>query len=380
MTVKEQHSDARRVPGLQNHEHAPTSAEHPITAQDRIDATVRQLDPLNADELFELMADANDLSDTQSLCTIGDELVKRANRRVLSSCSYEESLAMLRDLGMLAASLAKFNLLVDSVPGLEQLLLQLGSVTEEVPRDTVFSYGPRNPQQPERMRKFTTTDAETVFIESFSEGMKHLGAVILALETALAATDPDEIATNLRAATEQLTEMTQAIVRVRRKIPPEVFTYQLRPFFDPVTVGGQSYLAPGGAQMPVIIVDKLVWGIGREYPEFEEYFQENLQYHPRGYREFWQELSNTLTQNLVDRLIELTQQPDSNGTYTNALEELLTFINTLIKFRVPHLKVATDNFQLREGDEVGSGGYQPTILEQLLEATKAARSQVQSAL
>lgn len=61
-------------------------------------------------------------------------------------------------------------------------------------------------------------------------------------------------------------------------------------------------------------------------------------------------------------------------TAKKSLTALRDFINELIKFRRPHLKVAQDNFALRGDKDVGSGGYKPDVLQNLVLETERTRS------
>ncbi len=54
----------------------------------------------------------------------------------------------------------------------------------------------------------------------------------------------------------------------------------------------------------------------------------------------------------------------------------MSMMNVIYSFRVPHLKVAQDNFKLRESSALWSGGYNPDILEHLINLTLEARSKL----
>jgi len=58
---------------------------------------------------------------------------------------------------------------------------------------------------------------------------------------------------------------------------------------------------------------------------------------------------------------------------SNMLEHVHAMLTQIISFRMPHLAIARANFALRGTEETGSGGYDPTILEHLIELTQAAR-------
>jgi hypothetical protein len=183
----------------------------------------------------------------------------------------------------------------------------------------------------------------------------------------------------VRTADDFLQQMVSAIVAVRRNVTPEFFTGVMRPYFDPKVIGGRTYLAPGGAQMPLIVLDHLLWGIGRTDALYVRYFFENLEYQPDYVREL--AVRSARWPSLLDRAREeLAMAEDSGGTAGSSVRSLTRITATLKKFRAPHLVVARDNFQLRPQDALGSGGYQPTILEYLADETKRAHEAARSLL
>lgn len=146
------------------------------SVQIKTDETVRGLDPLGLDSF--MVQELPKLNKKRNIWEIINKV-----RQVTSSSglfkifSVNDALAATRDLGIIAASLAKHSIDLASVPALEQSLIELSNRTGEVPRDTVFSYGPRNPQG-DRMRTFTGTKEEKKFITSFVDGMKPLSSCI----------------------------------------------------------------------------------------------------------------------------------------------------------------------------------------------------------
>jgi len=314
--------------------------------------------------------------DGNSQTIINELRQKLVGIKPLEEWTYEEALAATRDLGHIAASLRRLNIGLDNFLELEVLLIQLSQITGEIPRDTVYTYGPRNPDS-ERRRKFTSLPEEDLFIQSFSDGMNGLNK---AIESLMHLNDisvgDSKYVLHIQEAISAFSSMIRAIVEVRRNIPPEMFTGVLRPYFDPISINGKDYLAPGGAQMPILILDLLIGVVDVSNPDYLYYLEDNLQYCPPIYRSLASHIrqnGNTLLQKALREFTELSDQTEREQG-RKSLESLRDLLNELIKFRKPHLRVAKDNFALRGSSDVGSGGYKPDILEVLVNDTEKAKS------
>lgn len=350
--------------------------------EENIDLKVRNLDPLGLDDFMtKKLYHLNNLGDVGSIVRQTKEVTH--NPRVFLKFSWMEALAASRDLGFLAASFARHGVDLENIPTLGKSLIYLSEITDEVPRDTVFSYGPRNPSG-HRMRTFTGTLGERVFIEGFTDGMSRLHSCISKLVVAYN-TPP----TNARflllmhGCKEDILKLAESMVDVRRKITPEFFTYQLRPYFPPLKIGKKVYMAPGGAQMPLIVVDRILWGIDSENSAYHEYFWDNVQYMPKNYRQIVQNFNSlSLTQKILSTLHQLSQEETHDGRSIVsgslfALKELLVAIQ---KFRFPHKRTAEENFKIRPASAKGSGGYDLQILDILLGETSRAQNSLISAI
>lgn len=333
-----------------------------------IDYKVQMLDPLSLDSfLVNQLPSLNGEGNTQGLVDIIDSLDLRPER--LSSFSLEESLAAVRDLNMILSSLRRHGRNLGKNSKIEQALIFLSKKTQEVPTDTVFSYGTRNPQN-ERMRTFTELQEERLFIESFRSGMISLPSAIKALEEATSLSLSDiAFGEKIKSAQKSFEKMIGAIVGVQRNITPELFTTQLRPFFEPKNIGGTTYKAPGGAQMPIVLIDQLLWGSDVKDEIYRQYFYENVQYQPVFLRQKAELFSNIPS--LIHRITKELETVDTRNTTELkiiksslvAVYDLLSFVE---KFRKPHLKIAEANMALRPSGSVGSGGYDVNILKFLL--------------
>lgn len=354
-----------------------------LTRADRQeDEAVCDIDPLNLDTFFEYsLPEFNYRKNTSDIARVTLRHIPQDHQ--IRAYTRFEALAALRDLGFLASSLATGDADPRTVPGLERALLTLSSKTREVPRDTVFSYGPRNPNN-ERMRTFTSAPEEKFFINSFREGMKDLPDTIASLDRAHDYSIYDSDFINFMVdANQSFSGMVNSIVEVKRKISPEVFTYQLRPFFPTYVIGEKTYVGPGGAQMPVITVDHALWGADqKDNAAYSHYFFENLQYMP--IHEQMQAMKlydrTSLVQSVLEEASRANEYDDQDRLVaTRACNSVDQLLLTIQKFRFPHKKLADDNMAVRPAGALGSGGYNTDILSLLIEQTANARNKVKRA-
>lgn len=337
-----------------------------------LDKEVQELDPLNADDfLLTSLPQLNANGDAEAIVKQLDTLL--LNPDEIKRLSITEARAALRDLGHLAASLRKHNADVNALPRLKENLLLLGNLIDEVPRDTVFSYGPRNPNG-ERQRRFTNLKEEGFFIESFKMGMKDLyegtGSLLRAGQVGPQSLEWEKAC---EAAMATFEHMATAIRGIRKSLPPEIFTHYLRPYFEPIILNDKIYFAPGGAQMPVLLFDQLIWGSDSGDATYTAYKLDNISYSPASVRNFFHSLDGS--KSLVTLMLDARENSGATPQDSNA-KALLNLLNSIVRFRTPHRKVANDNFALRSEAAIGSGGYPPKILDVLIEQTMAAREKV----
>ncbi|MES2994908.1 MAG: monodechloroaminopyrrolnitrin synthase PrnB family protein [Patescibacteria group bacterium] len=343
-----------------------------VHQEESLDIDVRAADPLEADSFFKDSLPQLNKKDSS------EEVIKQIRILIPDAEKIEvytlvEARAALRDLGHIAASLRKKNTAISKVPELEDALLAIGLKINEVPRDTVFSYGPRNPLD-ERERTFTGLEAEKLFIRSFREGMSELYAGVDALISAYEAGPESEIwERECRKATTAFERMVEAIRSIRKNLPPETFTYELRPYFDPIELEGKTYYAPGGAQMPVLLYDQLLWGSDSNDESYKAYKEDNIAYSPPAVRELSASLDGAPS--MLTKLLNASNGGDPEQTRKSAAA-LLQLSNSLLRFRAPHQKVAADNFALRSEHSLGSGGYTPEILQRLSDHVQEVRAQI----
>ncbi|MEK7565170.1 MAG: monodechloroaminopyrrolnitrin synthase PrnB family protein [Patescibacteria group bacterium] len=291
-----------------------------------------------------------------------------------------EAAAATRDAGMVASSLVRHGAPIQEFPDLEEFLVTLSIMTDEVPADTVISYGPRNPYNG-RMRTFTGESGEQLFISCVIEGMRSLPTAVAALDAAQEFSPTDsEFSCLVDLAASNFSAMIVSITQVSKCITPEYFTHKLRPYFEPKIIGGKTYLAPGGAQMPVILIDLALWGGRDNNPQYIRYWNENVSYLPLSLRVRTQKIVRS--EPLIDKVAKELENVKSFGVSQRENVELaLGSIDKLIvmlqKFRYPHLRIAEENMAIRQKGAVGSGGYDTEVLKLLIASSESARKKVQ---
>ncbi len=325
------------------------------------DDLVQGLDPLDVNRFFTV--EFSGLSERGETQDIVHQLMQKLTLVNLRELDEPNAQAATRDLAMVASTLIRWRRPIPQE--IERALMVLADKTREVPADTVFSYGTRNPSAGPT-RRFTTLPEEVFFIRAFSRGMRELTLATAAIDEAVTqAVDDAGLCICAQEAVVRFDAMIRAIIEVKRTISPECFTHQLRPFFDPKQIGGNTYQAPGGAQMPVILLDLAVWGAGHRSEALHTYWVDNMRYLPPALRDRGECLAKTAP--LYKRC--LAGEVSEPGVMA-----VLALLNSILAFRYPHLSVAKANFAIRSEEARGSGGYDTSILELLVTETMKARN------
>lgn len=342
-----------------------------------LDQSVSTLDPLDLDSEFISggFSKAATSTDPELIKKFAGTVAASVRHSLVKSLDEVSAMAAARDLNMIASAITRFGLPLHHFPHLEEMLLTLAEITHEVPTDTVFGYGLRNPSGP-RQRSFTKTKEESLFIESFSDGMVGLVAAIAGLETVqcMEITNP-RFPELMAESSQHLRLMQQAIADVRRAVTPDFFTRKLRPFFDPKTIRGRTYFASGGAQMPVTMIDLILWGVEDTDRTYIAYRNENLQYLPRAYRS---KIEVIMSKPSIVRSVFAQVNAGFSFSVANVAQDsirsLQDIADALLSFRAPHLAVAKANLRIRATGAVGSGGYDAEILQYLIRKTKELKT------
>nr|VFK20218.1 MAG: protein of unknown function (DUF1864) [Candidatus Kentron sp. LFY] len=344
-----------------------------------IDSTEKTslLDPFSLDDFF-----LNEFHRINHDGSAGD-LIAKVNDLGLLALRFQNisritACAMVRDLCFLASSLVRHGVDIREASGLEQALIGLSRITREVPRDNVYTYSMRNPKG-KRRRSFTGSSEELLFIELLDDSNEEI-LKLLSIFPGGEEFDVEslECANTLQMCAGGLRVLISSTLSVRKRIPPEVFSGEIRPFFDPLYIGGRSWVGHSAAQMPLLLIDWALWGCDCTDDAYREYFRHNMEYSPAIIRDCskWKGLVKSYV-SVLERAAR--QGPLSSAARANATA-LLKVLNELVKFRYPHIKVAEENFRIRGGKIGGSGGYDMGILYRLAEHTQNNRIRIKTVL
>lgn len=325
---------------------------------------VSSIDPLEVDQVMSYLPEMNRQGDVKEIHEAAQYAVSGAED--LTAPTRTEALASIRDIDFLASSLLKHGEQpIVSIAGMEEQFIRMGKIANTVPRGTVFTYTAGNPSD-ERRRSFTGSNEEEVFIDSVARSIIALDDSVMGLGQTSLMNDAG-LYTALLQSGEAMNEMIDSIVQVKRTVSPDFFTFQMRPFFEPLVIDGESLTGAGGAQMQLLAVDRMLWGCEDKSPEYEEFFAKNYIY-----------LTPTQQEALVDYACINGNKSivswinDNPGKYPEITDATVDLLKKIKKFRFPHRRIAQDNFKLRPSDAVGSGNYKPDILDLLIEKTKAS--------
>lgn len=331
---------------------------------------IQEVDPLNADAfMINTLPVLNNEGNVDEIIVASSNIIPTQAK--VDDMDYYQLQASIRDLGIVSASIQRHGVNTSDVPNLEHTLGKIGLKLGETPRETVFHYGPWNPSG-KRQRTFTASESEKVFINSFREGMSGLDESINnLLDLQHKSTLDLNFGHVLEMSKNGFQKMVNAMVEVRRNVTPDFFSFEMRPYFPILKINGKEYQAPGGAQMPVLLVDRVLWGVDQPNEKYQDYYQDAIQYLPKVYRDVAESINS---ESIVTKVLK--SQPNIGSE--SIRQSLTSVLTSLLMFRHPHLKTARENFEKRPDGSVGSGGYTPDILEKLIELTTQSKMRVEA--
>lgn len=343
-------------------------------------AAVAACDPLQARSLVLQLPGLNRNKDVPGIVGLLREFLPV--RGVPSGWSFVEAAAAMRDIGFFLGSLKRHgHEPADVVPGLELVLLDLARATDLPPRETLLHVTVWNPAAADAQRSYTGLRDEAHLLDSVRISMAALEAAIavtvelsdVPLQSPAFAQGCDELVAYLE-------KMVESIVYAYRFISPQVFYDELRPFYEPIRVGGQSYLGPGAVEMPLFVLEHVLWGSQSEDQAYREFKETYLPYVLPAYRAVYARFAGGPA--IIDRALAEARAVDARGESVRAgLTALERVFKVLLRFRAPHLKLAERAYEAgRSGPATGSGGYAPSMIGDLLTLTCAARSRIRAAL
>src|SRR6218665_344308 len=343
-------------------------------------AALTALDPLDALATMRRLPELNQQKDVPGILRLLHGILPPPGKA--RTWSYVEAAAAMRDVGFFLGSLKRHgHEPVEIVPALEPLLLELARVTDLPPRETLLHVTVWNPPSPDAERRYTCCQAEVHLLESVRISMVSLESALhrlvelyeVPIGSRLFAPMCDDVA-------EKLKKMVESIVYAYRTIPPRVFVQELRPYYDPIHVRGQSYLGPGAVEMPLFLVDHILWGSRSEHAEYKSFKETYLPYVLPQLRTLHGRFLGHIS--LLERVLE---EVEAMGTLEepvrSGLKSLDKIFEVLLRFRAPHVGLAEQAYQVEsETHSVGSGGYAPSMLGDLLALTRDARSRLTAVL
>jgi monodechloroaminopyrrolnitrin synthase len=343
-------------------------------------AAVAACDPLQARAIVLRLPGLNRKQDVPGIIGLLREFLPAPG--ALSGWGFVEAAAAMRDIGFFLGSLKRHgHEPVDVVPGLEPVLLDLARATDLPPRETLLHVTVWNPSTADAQRSYTGLRDEAHLLESVRISMAALEAAIamtveltdVPLRSPAFADGCDELATYLH-------KMVESIVYAYRFISVQVFYDELRPFYEPIRVGGQRYLGPGAVEMPLFVLEHVLWGAQSDHPPYREFKETYLPYVLPEFRAVYARFAGRPA--LVDRALAEAHTARVRGESVGAgLAALDRVFDVLLRFRAPHLKLAERAYEAgQSGPAIGSGGYAPSMLGDLLTLTRTARSRLRAAL
>ena len=343
-------------------------------------AAVAACDPLQARSLVLQLPGLNRKKDVHGIVGLLRELLPA--RGVSSGWGFVEAAAAMRDIGFFLGSLKRHGLEpADAVPGLEPVLLDLARETDLPPRETLLHVTVWNPAAADAQRSYTGLRDEAHLLESVRISMAALEAAIaLTVELTDVPLRSPAFAQGCNALADYLQKMVDSIVYAYRFISVQVFYDELRPFYEPIRFDGQNYLGPGAVEMPLFVLEHVLWGAQSDHQGYREFKETYLPYVLPAFRAIYARFAGRPA--LVDRVLGEAQAARARGEPVQAgLAALDRVFEVLLRFRAPHGKLAERAYEVgRSGPTIGSGGYAPSMLGDLLTLTRAARSRVRAVL
>lgn len=345
--------------------------------QRKEDSVIASLDPLFMDPVFPVIHEANARQDLNKLVQILEESVPDAG--VCESLSFYEAAAAMRDLGILLGSIKKLGTEpTEAVGRLGTVLIYLGEKTALPPRDTLIHYTRWNPAD-ERMRMYTGLPDERELINSVNLSTYPL---YLAIDTLNQLLDiparSDRFAAHCRKVSSLFDDVVKGIVHTRKNVSPEVFTRQLRCFYDPITIYEQEYIGPGAVEMPMFVYDHLLWSADYNNDSYRNFKETYLAYNQESIRNIYYGAKYSLATRVAE---SMTRDDIFCEAVLNSAREVYRLIMKLKGFRAPHLKVTKAAYASEKSNrKQGSGGYAPDMLQRIMDMNTDAANQLKETM
>lgn len=326
---------------------------------------VTVLDPLKFDNSLAEVHKLNRIRDSHGLTKLLYHHLPTPDQ--LDEFDYNESLAAMRDLGILIGSLKRHGIEpVDAVPELEYVLLVLMVKTGLPPRDTLIHYTVWNPVG-DRIRTYTGLEDEKFLIESVRIAYPTLLEAIALLDMVYN-TDVEETSfvNYCQTIRQKLEGMVQGVVLAKRRVSPQLFADELRFYYDSIKVDyDKQYLGPGAVEMPMFVADHIIWSCDCTDATYTAFKEGYLAYNLEAMRSIYHKYGNK--ESLVNK-VERSLMTKPSLAVHKAGAALLDIITVLKSFRMPHKKLAESAYAHQDNHhkQEGSGGYSVDILTHII--------------
>jgi hypothetical protein len=346
------------------------------TSGSDIAGEIRRLDPLRAEAVLLQVPAMNRARDVPALVGALRAIAPEASQ--VGTFAPVACLAAMRDLGIFLGSLKRHGVEpLAALPSLATPLLLLGRGADMVPRDTVYHYGPWNPPGP-RQRMYTGEPDEDVLIHAVRTAAPALASCLVGLEQALdLPLESGAFVATCQRSEAHLQAMVESIDFVRVALTPLFFARTLRPYFEPVTIDGREYLGPAAANLPLYLVDHLLWSSDHHDVQHLTFQQETVQHAPAPERDLFarQEGQPSLATRLVAALRAVAGH--ANQALRASTEAVCGLIRVLLTFRGRHLVLARREYapDVRLYSQ-GSGGGTIELLRRVLALTRLCAASV----
>jgi hypothetical protein len=299
------------------------------------------LDPLHFDEALHLVHQLNrDRNIDGLVCILYEYLPKPGQIRWYR---YNESIAIMRDLGMLLGSIKRLGYEpVKLVPELESVLVELGEKTNMPPRDTLFHYTIWNPTG-SRIRTYTGSFEEINLVKSMKLSYRQLTyAIYLMIEMHNIALDDSYFKMLCLRAESCFQGMVSGISDANQQVYTTCFANELQHYADPITVRNTTYIGPGTFEMPVFVYDHLLWSSDTKDEVYKEFKTTYLPFNMGYLREVYYNYDGKTS--IVSRMLRALRKRRGHDQLilSNNASALLNLCVLMKHFRMPDSKTLLD--------------------------------------
>ncbi len=341
----------------------------------RLHQQVAAVDSLRAAVLLQEVPALNQRADVGGLVALLHQLVP--DLQVPPDWGFADAAAAMRDVGIVLGSLRRHGEQpLEWMPQLEPWLLRLGELTSLPPRDTLLHYTLWNPD--DALRTYTDLPEEAALIQAVKLAFPALEQAISELTTlfGVSLADPFFAIACARIET-SIARVRDAAVLTYQQVDRRVFITAIRPYFEPITVAGRTYLGPGAVAMPLFVFEHLLWSAPLKDPQYlafkQSYLPTTLPY-LRTLYDRHSEVGSLLDQLLPQLANEDVVRASATRHSLDRLQRIFALING---FRAVHLRMAQQAYNQGPGEfKQGSGGYAPDMLVHIQELSRQAQERL----